>query len=287
MGTKERQEENTLWVLDWISRFGWLTRSQIGRLIWPSSSESVRRKMATKTLKRCSDAGWIMARRLPTGSVCYVLRPAGVAYFTSDKPDRLARSGLDLALAQPLHRMLANNVMIEHNAHGFNIITEYEILGNRLPKMTISEKAPDGLIVDMEGAVTWLEFENHARKRRDFDRLISLITGPLRAASASGYQLLDDLYLTGLILAFPNERLGAGLTRRLLSVAQAQEWPDSLRDSIELLWAKQTPQGRWLGLERRGTLAYPPDAWTANSRKTTLEKLLEDQAARIRELERR
>jgi hypothetical protein len=135
--------------------------------------------------------------------------------------------------------MLANNVMIEHNAHGFNIITEYEILGNRLQKMTISEKAPDGLIVDMEGSVTWLEFENHARKKRDFERLISLITGPLRAASASGYQLLDDLYLTGLILAFPNERLGAGLIRRLLSVAQAQEWPDSLRDSIRSFVTKE------------------------------------------------
>jgi hypothetical protein len=69
------------------------------------------------------------------------------------------------------------------------------------------------------------------------------------------------VYLTGLSLYFVEDHLGVTLTQRLSRVAEEERWSDTLQDAIDLYWAHQTVRGRWDGLERVGTLLFPPENW--------------------------
>ncbi|MBU2755687.1 hypothetical protein HFU84_08360 [Acidithiobacillus sp. CV18-2] len=279
MDTHAQHQANLLDGLEAVSRFGWLTRDQITRILWPgSSTAATREKLGQRLLGKAQEKGLLLRWVIDGGGSAYVLRPAGVGYLKSFRPTVPAKSGLDFRLGNVRHRSLANNIILQRMLEGGRVWTEYEILTRRTPQIEIAGKIPDGAVFDLPGSLSggmdWIEVEAHARKRRDFEALCEFIRGPLEiACRPGGYQIAEGEYLGTLGLYFADDHLGALLTHRLLQVAHAEDWPDTLRDSIELYWAQQTPGSRWDGLKQVGTLLYLPESW-ATKKLSALESSL-------------
>ncbi len=283
MDTIQQHQTNLLDGLEAIARFGWLTREQISRLLWPGSTPVTREKLGQRFIAKAQSQGWILRRVIDGGGSAYVLRPAGVVHLHQARPTVPAKSGLDLRLGNVRHRSLINNTLIDRLVEGNQVWTEYEILTRRTPQIVVANKIPDGAIlqVDDDGAeLQWFEVEAHSRKRQDFEALCQLIRGPLAAASRAPYQLIEGVYLTDLHLVFAEERLGTLLAYRLLAVAEQEQWPDTLLASIELYLAHQTARGRWDGLQQVGTLLYPPEHWQ-EKRLSALESALTERVRRL------
>ncbi len=283
MDTMQQHHANILDGLEAIARFGWLTREQISRLLWPGSTPATREKLGQRFIAKAQDQGWILRRVIDGGGSAYVLRPAGVVHLHQSRPTVPAKSGLGLRLGNVRHRSLSNNTLIAALLQGNTVWTEYEILTRRTPTIAVADKVPDGAIlqVDRDGAeLQWIEVEAHSRKRQDFEALCQFIRGPLASAWRAPYQLVEGIYLTALHLVFAEEHLGALLTHRLLQVAGQEGWLDSVLDSIELYWAHQTARGRWEGLRQVGTLLFPPDNWKVK-RLSALESALTERLRRL------
>ena len=264
MDTLQQHHANLLDGLEAIARFGWLTREQISRLLWPGSTPATREKLGQRLIAKAQDQGWILRRVIDGGGSAYVLRPAGVVHLHQSRPTVPAQSGLGLRLGNVRHRSLSNNILIDRLLEGNRVWTEYEILTRRTPSLTIADKVPDGAILQVEedGAeLQWIEVEAHNRKRGDFEALCQFIRGPLAMAMQGPYQLAEGIYLTHLHLYYADDHLGALLSYRLRAIADQEGWSDSLLYNIELYWARQTPRGRWEGLESAGNLLYPPEQW--------------------------
>nr|RNF57770.1 hypothetical protein EC580_14170 [Acidithiobacillus sulfuriphilus] len=264
--------------LEAVSRFGWLTRDQITRLLWPCSSSGTRGKLGNRLLGKAQEKGLLLRRVIDGGGSAYVLRPSGAAFLNGLRPQVVAKSGLDLRLGNVRHRSLTNNVLITQMLQGAQVWTEFEILTRRMPALTIAGKMPDGAVlhVDDEGAeLQWIEVEAHSRKTADFEALLQFIRGSLAAACQGPYQISEKTYLTGLGLYFAEDHLGATLTQRLSRVADEERWPDTLQDAIELYSAHQTARGRWDGLEQVGTLLFPPENWRGRRLSATESALTE------------
>ena len=283
MDTIQQHHANLLDGLEAIARFGWLTREQISRLLWPGSTPPTREKLGQRLVAKAQSQGWILRRVIDGGGSAYVLRPSGGAFLQKFRPTVPAKSGLDLRLGNVRHRSLSNNLLIDRLLEGNTVWTEYEILTRRTPQIVVANKVPDGAIlqVDDEGAeLQWVEVEAHSRKRQDFEALCQFIRGPLATASRAPYQLIEGVYLTALHLVFAEERLGALLTHRLLAVAELEQWSDTLLDWIELYWAHQSARGRWDGLQQVGSLLYPPEQWK-EKRLSALESALTERVRRL------
>jgi len=265
MDTLQQHQQNLLNGLEAISRFGWLTRDQITRILWPGSTPATREKLGQRLLGKAQDKGLLLRRVIDGGGSAYVLRPAGASYLKSFRPTVIAKSGLDLRFGNVRHRSLSNNILITRLLQGMQVWTEYEIQTRRTPDITVANKVPDGAILEVDAsgsAMQWVEVEAHSRKRQDFEALCRLIRGPLSRAWTAAYQISEGVYLMGLELYYAEEHLGALLTHRLLQVAHAEGWPDSLLYLVELYQVEQTPRGRWDGIKQVGTLLDPPESWT-------------------------
>ena len=283
MDTLQQHQKNLLDALEAVSCFGWLTRDQITRLLWPGSTPATREKLGQRLFGKAQEKGLLRRRVIDGGGSAYVLRPAGVAYLHSLRPTVIAKSGLDLRLGNVRHRSLSNNILIDRMLQGKQIWTEYEIQTRRTPDITVANKVPDGAILEGDAsgaAMQWVEVEAHSRKRQDFEALCRLIRGPLATAWTAAYQISEGVYLMGVELYYAEEHLGALLTHRLLQAGQAEGWPDSLLDSVELYWAQQTPRGRWDGIKQVGTLLFPPETWTTK-KLSALESSLSERVNRL------
>lgn len=283
MDTLQKHQENLLDGLEAVSRFGWLTRDQITRLLWPGSSPGTREKLGNRLLGNAQKKCLLLRRVINGGGSAYVLRTAGAAFLNGFRPSVAAKSGLDLRLGNIRHRSLVNNILIERLLQGAQVWTEYEIQTRRTPAIAVAGKVPDGAILDIDisgAGMQWVEVEAHSRKRQDFEALCRLIRGPLATAWTAPYQISEGVYLMGLELYYAEEHLGALLTHRLLQVAHAEGWPDSLLDLVELYQAQQTPRGRWDGMKQVGTLLLPPESWTTK-KLSALESSLTQRVNRL------
>ena len=88
--------QNTLSLLTYLHRFGWLTNRMIAALVWPTAKQSM--AMSRRALKALSQKKLILRRALSDGGECYTLSAAG-ARFINDALGLSAQSG---ALAVPL-----------------------------------------------------------------------------------------------------------------------------------------------------------------------------------------
>ncbi|MBU2765908.1 hypothetical protein HAP94_06795 [Acidithiobacillus ferrivorans] len=79
MDTLQQHQKNLLDALEAISRFGWLTRDQITRILWQESTPVTREKFGQRLLGKTQEKGLLLRRVIDGGGSSYVLRPAGVA----------------------------------------------------------------------------------------------------------------------------------------------------------------------------------------------------------------
>ena len=157
MDAIQQHHANLLDGLEAIARFGWLTREQISRLLWPGSTPATREKLGQRLIAKAQSQGWILRRVIDGGGSAYVLRPAGVAFLQKFRPMVSAKSGLDLRLGNVRHRSLSNNLLIDRLLEGNQVLTEYEILTQRTPQITVANPRCQGScrLSEMESGVGW------------------------------------------------------------------------------------------------------------------------------------
>lgn len=69
MDTLQKHQENLLDSLEAVSRFGWLTRDQIARLLWPASSPGTREKLGNRLLGKAQEKGLLLRRVIDGGEI--------------------------------------------------------------------------------------------------------------------------------------------------------------------------------------------------------------------------
>lgn len=98
-------EQNTLAILTFLHRFGWLTSRMISTLVWPTAKQAP--AMARRTMKALADQKLVIKRALSEGGDCYTLSATG-AKWLSEKEGVAAKSGASLQLGNPVHRACSN-----------------------------------------------------------------------------------------------------------------------------------------------------------------------------------
>jgi len=91
-------EQNTLAILTFLHRFGWLTSRMIAALIWPEAKQGA--AMARRTVRALAEQKLILKRALPEGGDCYVLSASG-ARWLSEREGMATKAAPACSLATP------------------------------------------------------------------------------------------------------------------------------------------------------------------------------------------
>lgn len=161
-------EQNTLAVLTYLHRFGWLTSRMLSALVWPAAKQAP--ALARRTVKALADEKLILRRPLPDGGDCYVLSAAG-ARRLNEQEGVAAKGGATLQLGNAVHRACSNWYLIGRLLDGDAVWTEYEIQTGRAPVVAVGGKTPDGLVLTPLGLI-WVEVENAWKNRAERVRIV-------------------------------------------------------------------------------------------------------------------
>lgn len=174
-------EQNEQAILHWLHRFGGLTTRQLARLVWPKKTAGQR--MAQRTVGRLEQQQLVLQRSLFTGGKIYVISQRGAHLLRElGTPNVSARGHRDLSFRKPMHRIIANDFLIDwrdreiiNTTASVNIWTEFEVQHRLGPYPEISIKGkykiPDGMI-QIDDELTWIEVENAYKGPKEIERLI-------------------------------------------------------------------------------------------------------------------
>lgn len=188
-------ERNTLTVLNWLHRFGWLTSRMLAALVWPKAAEGL--TMTRRTLKRLQEDKLILCRGVSQGVSVYLLSVKG-ARFLNDATGTEATSGQSLATGNAIHRACSNWYLIEQLQEGLSVLTEHEIASARKTVHVFEGKQPDGLVLHDGGLATWLEVENAWKNRSRRQAVVDLATRHLGRERLTALDAAESLYLARL-----------------------------------------------------------------------------------------
>lgn len=194
--------ENRWTTLLWINRFGGLTTRQLARLAWTGQTCGMR--SAQRTIASLLTDKYIIKRSLDNGGAIYVLSVAGARVLQSEGVQNVsARGHRDLTFDKPLHRLIANEFVIERHLDGWQIWTEFEVQRRLAPVPIIRVKTPetsatgkikkpnnhlpkipDG-VVGYDGDLVWIEVENAFKSQARISELVHVANRLLR--EQSGY----------------------------------------------------------------------------------------------------
>jgi hypothetical protein len=224
-------EQNTVAILTYLHRFGWLTSRMIAALIWPDAKQGA--AMARRTVKALADQKLILKRALPEGGDCYTLSAAG-ARWLQEKEGITTKSGTALQLGNPVHRACSNWYLIARLLAGDTVWTEYEIQTGRAPVGTVVGKVPDGLVLTPFGLI-WIEVENSWKNRAERTKVVSFCQRCL-FGGAEMAELAPDYYLFR--VAIVSARLDAlrAMVNSLREVHRAGDLSSTQAANIELAY---------------------------------------------------
>lgn len=223
-------EQNTLAVLMYLHRFGWLTSRMIAALIWPDAKQGA--AMARRTVKALADQKLILKRALSEGGDCYALS-AGGARWLNEKEGVAAKSGTSLQLGNPVHRACSNWYLIGRLLAGDRIWTEYEIQTGCAPVANASGKVPDGL-VDTPLGLVWVEVENAWKNRAERAAIVRLCQRNLLPDPEMA-ELAPNFYLFRVAIVSTNLDALRAMQRSLSEAHAAGELTDTQAGDIELV----------------------------------------------------
>lgn len=166
-------ERQTLALLLWLHRFGWLTSRMVAALLFPTASQSW--PLARRLLKKLLADKLILVRALPQGGDVYLLSVKG-ARLLNETTGFAATSGQSLATGNALHRACGNWFLIAQVHAKRGIFTEHEIASGRAAIQTLNGKMPDALVVHDGGLLTWVEVENTWKNRTRRQAVVDLAT---------------------------------------------------------------------------------------------------------------
>lgn len=223
-------EQNTLAILTFIHRFGWLTSRMLAALVWPTAKQAP--AMARRAVRALAEQKLLLKRALPEGGDCYTLSAAG-ARWLNEREGVTAKSGTSLQLGNPVHRACSNWYLISRLLAGDAIWTEYEIQTGRAPVANVSGKVPDGLI-DTPFGLIWVEVENAWKSRAERSKVVGfcqrcLFNGEQMAELAPHYFLFRVAIVSATMEALRS------MAHSLADAHAAGDLSDTLAGDIELV----------------------------------------------------
>ncbi|MDX9944390.1 MAG: hypothetical protein RBS35_06310 [Azonexus sp.] len=217
-------------TLRWLHRFGYLTAAQLGRLLWPqSSNEASRLRMAQRVIARLDADGRVIVRKGMPGEPSHIgLSLKGVYQLHTAHGIEGAVSAKDLLRTISSHRDASNEAAIGLMLDGWHEVwTEREIVTGKAPFREVGKKVPDCAAADEEGLVTWVEIENCRRGGRDMTRLASWLRH-------TAFPVTDRMMPLDAL-----ERYWLARVRFVLAAKEAATFPDRLRRAIEKYGGEQ------------------------------------------------
>lgn len=224
------REQNTLAILTFIHRFGWLTARMLAALVWPNAKQAP--AMARRTVRTLAEQKLILKRALPEGGDCYVLSAAGARWLTEEE-GVAAKAGATLKLGNAVHRACSNWYLIDQMRQGNRVWTEHEIQTGHAPVASVAGKTPDGLI-DTPFGVVWLEVENAWKNRAERSKVVSfcqrcLFNGEQMAELAPHHFLFRVAIVSATVDALRS------MTQSLAEAHAINNLSDTQASNIELL----------------------------------------------------
>lgn len=219
-------EQNTLAVLMYLHRFGWLTSRMIAALIWPDAKQGA--AMARRTVKALADQKLILKRALSEGGDCYALS-AGGARWLNEKKVLLPRAAQPAA-RQPGASRLLELVLIGRLLAGDRIWTEYEIQTGCAPVANASGKSPMAWSGTPLGLV-WVEVENAWKNRAERAAIVRLCQRNLLPDPEMA-ELAPNFYLFRVAIVSTNLDALRAMQRSLSEAHAAGELTDTPRPVI-------------------------------------------------------
>jgi hypothetical protein len=174
-------ERNEAAVLARLHQYGHLRQAEIGRAVWPQSSESSGYAMAGRTLKRLVDRFYVLIKPNAVGTRSYVLAERGVARLQVEGIEAKSGSTLATAGGRFMHHSIGARYLIERAASGGTVWSEADIDASRSPvgRGELKQswgKVPDGFAVSrgIPGAIDWIEVEGSTKSRDEIARILNL-----------------------------------------------------------------------------------------------------------------
>ena len=242
---QEVAAQNEFKTLYWLHRFRWLTSNQLSRLIWPSDARQAQR-MAQRTLRRLTSAGKVLARRLHTGGIAYVLTERGAYLLREHGIEARLRGERDARLAAPYHRAVANEIAIHGILRGWEVWTENEVQRNKGPIREIKKHVPDVLFrrAEEHPSLSWCEIENTPKSRTKLRGLLELAEALV--GRDDGYPVGDD-WLDHFVLVAPNLASAKSVARAILAAQTDKVIGYNALQRIEMWICDMSRQLAWQG----------------------------------------
>lgn len=163
---RRKGDENELMALIALHKFGHLRRRELGRLLWPATSQETKRKMAERVVRRLRNDVLIEAKQNMVNEESFVLTPRGARRLNNLRA-ALGTSGAGTDLTsikgkQFFHRMLGANYLITRANHGDAVFSELDISRGLFPVSRESlehryAKVPDAFVVRGQGRLSSVE----------------------------------------------------------------------------------------------------------------------------------
>ena len=222
-------EQNTLAILSYLHRFGWLTSRMLAALVWPDAKQAA--PMARRSVRALTEQKLILKRPLQAGGDCYVLSARG-ARWLQEKEGITAKSGTGLQLGNPMHRACSNWYLINRLLAGDRIWTEYEIQTGRAPVCNVCGKTPDGLVQTDFGLI-WVEVENAWKNRTERAKVVNFCQRCLLNGEEMA-ELAPDYYLFRVAIVSPQTEALQAMWRTLNDASASGDLSDGQTNHIEL-----------------------------------------------------
>ncbi len=229
-------EQNTLSILLYLHRFGWLTSRMLAALNWPQAKQGT--AMARRIVKSLTDQKLVIKRPLPEGGDCYVLSAAG-ARWLNEREETVATSGATLPLGNPVHRACSNWFLIGRLLAGDAIWTEYEIQTGRAPFVTVAGKTPDGLVLTPLGLI-WVEVENAWKNRTERNKVVHFCQRLLLPGEQMA-ELAPDAHLFRAAIVSVTMDALRSMTQSLTAAHASGDLSDAQATEIELIHLPISP----------------------------------------------
>jgi hypothetical protein len=163
---RRKGDENELMALIALHKFGHLRRRELGRLLWPATSQETRRKMAERVVRRLRHGMLIEGKQNMVNEQSFLLTSRGAKRLNQLRAALGSCSaGADLTSVkgkQFFHRMLGANYLITRANQGDAVFSELDITRGLFPVSRSSleqryAKVPDAFVVHGHGRLTSVE----------------------------------------------------------------------------------------------------------------------------------
>jgi hypothetical protein len=249
MKTIDMARQSEAATLRWLHRFGYLTAAQVGRLLWPQSSNGASRlRMAQRIIARLESDERVIVRQGRPGDPNHVgLSLKGVYFLRAELGIDGAVSAKDLLRTISPHRDASNDAAIGLMRDGWHQVwTEREIVTGKAPFREVGKKVPDCAAADAEGLVTWVEIENCRRGGRDMSKLASWLRHWAFPQTDRMTPLdIQDQYWLARVRFVLSAREAATFSVRLHRAMAQHDWDRVLCNQVEFLDAASGKVSPW------------------------------------------